>query len=62
MFGRTQPISDKVAPPTGLKMRLSTYILLLFQRIYKQMNRKWIYCTTLICQQRIKNSMVKKNL
>ena len=47
----------------GLKMRLSIYILLLLQRIYKQMNRKWIfYCTNLICQQQIENSMVKKNL
>ena len=26
------------------------------------MNRDWIYCTTLICQQRIENSMVNKNL
>ena len=26
------------------------------------MNHEWIYCTTLICQQRIENSIVNKNL
>ena len=26
------------------------------------MNRKWIYCMNLNCQQQIENSMVKKNL
>ena len=48
-----------MAPPTGQEMWLSIYISL-FQQIYKQMNHEWIYCTTLICQQRIENSIVNK--